>query len=35
MHYGWIAIMDFDHEFMILPFFSFFPSELLAIMLLC
>lgn len=24
MHYGWIAIMDFDHEFMILPFFSFF-----------
>lgn len=26
--------MDFDWEFMILPFFSYFPSDLLAIMLL-
>lgn len=25
MHYGRIAIMDFDGEFMILPFISFFP----------
>lgn len=25
MHYGKIAIMDFDQELMILPFISFFP----------